>query len=380
MNRRMTLGQIKGIPIGIDNSWILIFLFLTWSLAISYFPAEFPHWSTFEYWLVGGVTSVIFFACVLLHELGHSFVAQHYQIPVREIVLYFFGGISQITKEPTSAVMEFWIAIAGPLVSFGLGFLFLILSFLLKGISPLLAVTEYLAYINLFLGAFNLIPGFPLDGGRVFQAIWWGISHNLRRATQAAVFIGQTIAFLFIVLGFWLIFSGNLSNGIWIAFMGWFLDTAALSQKQRQNLQDALSEHVVWEAMSRSYVKIPADITLQKLADDHILGLGRRFFILEDEQGKVCGILTLSSISQVPRGKWQDTHASQIMVPAGEMHQVQKDTNLWDALEKMDQEGVNQQPVMENGELLGILSREGIISFLRSHKPSLREPRAIGRS
>lgn len=373
----ITLGHIKNIPVEIDNSWVLIFVFLTWSLAVSYFPAGFSSWTTLEYWSVGAATSLIFFACVLFHELGHSFVALHYKIPVREITLYFFGGVSQITKEPSNAAMEFWIALAGPLVSFGLGIIFFLLGLLTKNISPLRAIAQYLAYINIILGVFNLIPGFPLDGGRVFQAIWWGISHNLRQATNAAVFIGQTIAFLFIVLGIWQIFSGNLSTGIWITFMGWFLDMASLSQKQRQNIQDILSEHQVFEAISRNYVIIPADITLQKLADDHILGMGKRFFILQDETNKVCGILTLSDITRIPREKWPVTSAYQIMVPADKMHQVQKNTNLWEALQKMDQDGVNQQPVLENGELQGILSRDGIISFLRSHQPQAQSAHSL---
>ncbi|HEY5139380.1 MAG TPA: site-2 protease family protein, partial [Methylococcales bacterium] len=184
MNRSaISLGRILGIPIGVDYSWFLIFALLTWSLATSYFPVEFANWPVTQYWIVGVVTVILMFGSVLLHELGHSVVALSYKIPVRNITLFIFGGVAQIAAEPPSAMSEFWIAIAGPIVSFGLALIFGLLQTMLGALAPLLAVAKYLAYINGALGLFNLIPGFPLDGGRVFRAIIWGITHNLRKAT-----------------------------------------------------------------------------------------------------------------------------------------------------------------------------------------------------
>lgn len=369
MNRHaISLGKINNIPVEIDNSWFLIFIFLTWSLATGYFPAEFNQWTTVEYWLVGAATTIVFFISVLLHELGHSLVALHYKIPVRNITLFFFGGVSQITEEPSSAWQEFWIAIAGPLVSFGLGVIFYVLASIFAGVPYILALAEYLSLINIILAVFNLIPGYPLDGGRVFQAIWWGISRNLSQATNAAVAVGQAIAFFFIVLGVWLAFSGNFFNGIWLAFMGWFLDNAAISQKRQHNLHDILSQHQVSEAISRNYVIISAHTSLQELTDEHILGSGRRFFIVEDDSHNVCGVLPLKNIIAVPRQKWPDTYAEQIMIPVDRAHPVHLNTNLWEAVEEMDQEGANQQPVMENGQLQGVLSQEGVMSFLKTHR------------
>ncbi len=174
-------------------------------------------------------------------------------------------------------------------------------------------------------------------------------------------------AFLFILLGVLLVFSGNIFTGMWIALIGWFMDSAAINQKQQQSLHDLLNDHRVSEAISRNYAIIPREISLQQLADDHILGNGRRFFIVEDEGENVIGVVTPHNIINVPRPKWPETSVHQIMIPADQMHQVGPETNLWEALQKMDEAGVNQQPVMENGRLLGVLSREGIIGFLRNH-------------
>ena len=214
MNKQhIYLGRIFNIPIGLDFSWFLIFALVTWSLATSYFPLEYKNWPAAEYWIMGALTAILFFASVLLHELGHSVIALRYKIPVRSITLFIFGGIAQIGAEPPSAVAEFWIAIAGPLVSFALALFFWLLHYIAGGLAPLLALAQYLAYINGVLGLFNLIPGFPLDGGRVFRAIVWGITHNFQRATRIAATLGRGIAFLFIAWGVWQIFTGNLPTG-----------------------------------------------------------------------------------------------------------------------------------------------------------------------
>jgi Zn-dependent protease len=302
MNPRQSLyiGRIFGIPIGLDYTWFLIFILVTALLATSYFPAEFQNWPAYLYWVVGGATSILFFASVLLHELGHSVVALHYKIPVRSITLFIFGGIAQIASEPPYAMAEFWIALAGPLVNFLLVIILTLLEIVFAGSEALLGMVKYLAYINLSLGLFNLVPGFPLDGGRVFRAIIWGLVHDFRRATQVAVLVGRGFAFLFILFGLLQVFTGNVSNGLWIAFVGWFLENAALSQVQHLTIQDLLTGHKVEEAMGRNFAVIPADITLQKLADDHVLGLGRSFFIVQ-ENDQAVGMLSLQGISELSR-------------------------------------------------------------------------------
>jgi len=363
--RTIPLGRIFNIPIGLDYSWFLIFILLTWSLAGSYYPSEFKNWPNAGYWILGAITAIMLFVSVLLHELGHSIVAMRYKIPVRSITLFIFGGVAQIAAEPPTASAEFWIALAGPVVSFALAGVFAILQPFATGFSPLLALAKYLAYINATLGLFNLIPGFPLDGGRVFRAIVWGFSHSYRRATLIAGWVGRIVAFGFILVGVYFLFNGNIVSGLWIAFIGWFLESAANSQVQQQEVHDLLEGHQVLQAMSRDFTFIPADTSLQQLADEYILGGGRRFFIVEQDS-QVIGILTLQSVKQVPRSEWPTTRVAQIMVSAEQMHWVKPETLIWDALEKMDQDGVNQLPVMVNGQVVGLLTRENIIGLLRT--------------
>jgi Zn-dependent protease len=361
----ISLGRILGIQIGLDYSWFLIFALLTWSLASSYYPAEFNNWSVAQYWIVGAATSILMFASVLVHELGHSVVALHYKIPVRSITLFIFGGVAQIGAEPPSAMAEFWIAIAGPATSFALALVFGLLQILVSGLSPLLALAKYLAYINGTLGLFNLIPGFPLDGGRVFRAIIWGATHSLRRATLIAASVGRFIAYLFILFGVWQIFSGNIGNGIWIAFIGWFLESAASSQIQQQTIHDLLKGHLVQDTMRRNYTEILPYTTLEQLINQHILGSGQRSLVVKQDD-RVVGLLTLHNIKTIPAAQWPTTTAVQVMIPFEKMKWIAPEAELSDALGEMDRDGVNQLPVMVGDQIQGVLGRDDVISFLRT--------------
>ena len=366
MNRHtIPLGRILGIPIGLDYSWFLIFVLLTWTMAVGYYPAEFKNWPVAQYWFVGAMTAIMLFVSVLLHELGHSVVAMRYKVPVRSITLYIFGGISLIGTEPPTAAAGFWISIAGPAVSFALAALFGLLQSIVSSVEPLLALLKYLAYINVALGLFNLIPGFPLDGGGVLRAIVWGVTHSMRRATLIAANVGRFIAYLFIFFGVWQMFGGNFINGLWIAFIGWFLESAARGQVQQLTLHDILAGHKVSQAMNRQYAAIPGDTTLQHLVDDHILASGRRSFVVK-RSDMVIGLLTLHHVRGIPRSDWPTMTASQAMIPAEQMKLVRPDAELWAALEEMDRDGVNQLPVMADGQIQGMLSREDVVSYLRT--------------
>jgi Zn-dependent protease len=368
INRQgISLGRIWGIPIGLDYSWFLVFVLLTWMLAASYYPAEFRGWPTAEYWVVGAITAIMLFVSVLLHELGHSVIAMRYKIPVRSITLFIFGGVAQIAAEPPGPSAEFWIAIAGPVVSFGLAILFGLLQPLVGAVAPLLALAQYLATINGVLAIFNLIPGFPLDGGRVFRAIVWGVTHNLRRATLIAANVGRAIAYLFIIVGVWQMLNGDFGNGLWTAFIGWFLENAASAQVHQQTVHDLLADHRVSEVMSRSYAAISGDATLQHLVDDHILGTGRRCFMVTQDD-KAVGLLTLHAVKEVPRAAWPMTTVAQAMIPMAQVKRVGPDEELWAALEEMDRDGVNQLPVMVDGQCLGMLTREDVISTMRTRR------------
>ncbi|MEO8169230.1 MAG: site-2 protease family protein, partial [bacterium] len=307
------------------------------------------------------------FVSVLLHELGHSVVALRYKIPVRSITLFLVGGVAQIGAEPPNASAEFLIAVAGPLVSLVLAIFFYAVEPLVSGIEPLLGLAKYLAYINLALVLFNLIPGYPLDGGRVFRAIVWGITKNMRRATLIAANAGRFFAFLFIIVGVWQMFSGNFGGGIWIAFIGWFLDNAASAQVQQVMLQGLLSGHQVSQAMNTHCPAVDADLKLQDLVDEHILGNGQRCFLV-NRGGDTIGLMTLHRIKEVPRPEWATTSASQVMLPLEQLKRVDPDTELWAALQKMDRDGVNQLPVTKDHRVVGMLSREDVITFMRTVK------------
>lgn len=360
------IGRIFGISIDLDYSWFLVFGLLTWILAVSYYPAEYKNWSVAEYWFMGGITTIMLFVSVLLHELGHSVVAKRYGIPVPRITLFVFGGVSEISTEPTSAAVEFWIAAAGPAVSFALAFLFWEVRPLLANAGPLPALAKYLALLNLVLGVFNLVPGFPLDGGRVFRSIIWGITKDFRRSSVIAAATGQFFGYFFIFFGVWQAISGNLFNGLWIAFIGWFLESAASSQGRVQVIKDLLGGHKVSEVMNRDFPRIPGDVTLQDLVDKNILTQGRRSFVVDQGNGSA-GLVTLSTIKEVPRSAWPTTTAAQVMIPLVKVKSVEPGAPLWMALEKMGRDGVNQLPVLNGGgknEVVGMLSRDDLVHYM----------------
>jgi Zn-dependent protease len=359
------LGRILGIPVGLDLSWFLIFVLLTWTLASGYFPSEFPGWPTSQYWIVGAVTSILLFASVLLHEIGHSVVALRYKIPVRRITLMIFGGVAELGSEPPSAVSEFWIAIAGPVVSFGLAVVFSLLRPLVSWAAPLLALAEYLAYINGTLALFNLVPGFPLDGGRVFRAIVWGVTNSLRRATLIAANVGRVFAFGFILVGVYMMFTGDLGNGLWIAFIGWFLESAASAQLNQQRIQELLAGHTVRDVMSPGCPEVDSRTSIQELIDRHILGGAKRCLVVTDGE-RPAGLLTVHNLGQLPRQAWSQTMASDMMTSMQDLRTADPDEELWSALADMDRDGVNQIPVLQGGAVLGMLRRDDVLSYLQT--------------
>ncbi len=359
----ISLGRIFGIAIDLDYSWFLIFGLLTWILAVSYYPAEFKNWSPAGYWFMGAVTAILLFVSVLLHELGHSVVAKRFGIPVPRITLFIFGGVSQIATEPADANKEFWVAAAGPAVSLALAAMFWELRLILAGVPALLAIAKYMALLNLGLGVFNLIPGLPLDGGRVFRAIVWGISRNFRRATSVATFTGRVFGFSLIFIGVWLVLAGDLLNGLWTAFIGWYLESAAGSQLQQQDLKDLLAGHKVSEMMGRDCARVPGDLTLQELVDTYILGSGHRCFVVT-QGDQTIGLITLSEITKVPRSSWASTRLAEVMVPSEKLILTPANAEAWTTIESMERNGVREAPIADGGKIIGVLSREDLVHYL----------------
>lgn len=362
----ITLGKIMGIPIGIHISWVLIFVLLTWSLGGGHFPQQYPEWPMELHWLVGLTASLLLFISVLLHELGHSVAAIRKGIPVQGITLFIFGGVAQITKEPARAGTELLVALAGPAVSFTLAFLFALLWLAAKGVSqPLAALSSYLAYINGSLALFNLIPGFPLDGGRVLRAILWAWQKDFRRATRVASIVGQGIAYLFIFIGLWQMLSGRWVNGLWLTFIGWFLDNAAQTSYHQVAMREMLAGHTVREIMTKDCLSIPRELSLDQVVHNYILASGRRCFPVTENE-IVLGLLSIHHVKEVPRSHWAEVTAEEIMTPLEKLAIIGPDEELWQALQEMTEEGVNQLPVVENGRLLGMLGRDNVLSFIRT--------------
>ncbi len=372
LKNSIRIARIGGISINIHVSWFLIFILITWTLAVSYFPLNYPAWSPALYWTVGLVTSILFFVSVLLHELAHSFVAKARGLPVHDITLFILGGVAQLSEEPQTPGTEFVMAVVGPLASIVLGVCFVAVSFAARGvIPPLAALAGYLAFINVLLGFFNLIPGFPLDGGRVLRSILWQATGNLQRATRWASLVGQVVAYLFILAGIAMVFGVHipflgtgLVSGLWFVFIGWFLDNAASSSYRQLTVKNLLAGHKVREVMSRDCPEVSPGLTIERLVNEYVLPAGARCFPVV--QGSlVRGLLTIHNIKGVPQGRWGTTTVEQVMTPLDGLKRVGPEEELWAAMQNMTADGVNQLPVMDDGQLLGMLGRDNIVSFIR---------------
>jgi len=365
MEASFKLGTIWGIPIGLHTSWFLIFILLTWSLMSGYFPGEYPELSGRIHFTLALITSSLFFGSVLAHELGHSYIALRNKIPVLGITLFIFGGVAQIGQEPRSPGVEFRVAIAGPVVSLALAIAIGGLWLLNRAVPILAAPSLYLMRINFLLAVFNMIPGFPLDGGRVLRAGVWWYTKSYHKASQTAAFSGQLIAFAFIGVGIYTILKGQFLNGLWLAFIGWFLQNAAASTYAQTNMQRALKGITVGQVMDRNCPTIPGLLPISHLVEERILSGGQRCFFVVDD-GSLQGMLTLRDISQIPRPKWGFTTARQAMIPLDRLIHVDPKSELLGALQIMDNANVNQVPVVVSGELVGVLSREQIVHYLRA--------------
>ena len=358
------LGKIAGIEIDINVSWIIILVLLTVSLATGWFPQLYPGWSIATYWVVSLISALLLFVSVLLHELSHSLVARRRGLAVKNITLFIFGGVSNIEQEPKSPGVEFQMAVVGPLTSLLIGAVCYLLLLPLRGThSPLESILFYLAATNILLGLFNLIPGFPLDGGRVLRSIVWKITGSLAKATRVASLSGQIIAYLFIFWGLWQLFGGDVLDGIWIGFIGWFLLSAAQSANTQVALQSALRGVTVAEVMNPTPPTVPANISLQKLTDEYFLPHGLRCALVM-QGDRLAGLITLSDIRHVPREQWGYIPVSQAMIPVERLHVVSPQQGLNDVLPLMAGRDVNQLPVVQNGVPVGIVSRDAILRYL----------------
>ena len=374
------IGRIFGIRIEINYSWLIILVLLTASLALGWFPAVFPFWSTTAYWIVAIISAVLLFASVLAHELAHSLVARLRHIAVSSITLFVFGGVSNIEQEPRNAGAEFEIAVVGPITSLVIGGICWAIGLAVAPVNAYVAaVLGYLAISNVLLGIFNLIPGFPLDGGRVLRAILWAATGSLQRATRWAARVGQVVAFLFILWGIWQLFAGNFLGGIWIGFIGWFLLNAAQAANTQVMVDALLRGVLVRDVMNRSPFAVPADLTIQQLVEGHFLPNGTRTALVV-EDGALRGLVALRDVREAPREQWASTPVAAIMIPRERLHAVRPWQPLNEVLPLMARYDVNQLPVVSGDQpgdqpgdrpgdhLEGLICRDAIMRFLEGRR------------
>lgn len=368
MKAHIKLGRIFGIEIGLHYSWLIIAVLISLSLS-AYFSNAHPAWGTGVIWAMAIFTAVLFFVAIVLHELSHALVARAYDLPVRSITLFALGGVAQIEKESPSAKVEFWMAIVGPITSAVIGFICLGLAWSAgwtRGIepeTPLLAMLVWLGYINIALAIFNMIPGFPMDGGRVLRAVIWWITGNQVKATRGASVTGQIIAFGFIILGLVSFFSGAGFGGLWIAFIGWFLLNAAKATYAQSEVTEGLRGVKVGDIMTENCPIVESRTDLQTLVEEHLLKTGQRCFMVV-ESDETIGMITPHEIKNIERRLWAFKTAADVMKPIGEIHTVKPETPVSEALEIIGREDVNQLPVFSDGRLKGIISRERILRYL----------------
>jgi Zn-dependent protease/predicted transcriptional regulator len=364
------IGKAFGISLRLHYSWFFIFALITWSLAAVYFPTTYPNWSLSLKIGAGIITSILFFGSVLFHELMHSLVALRQGTQIQSITLFFLGGVSEMSGEPKTAGDEFRMAAAGPFSSLVLGGIFLGIFFVLRGVLSEAAqfgaaISYYLGLINILLGVFNLIPGFPLDGGRVLRSLIWWRSRNMQSATKIASNIGRAIGFLFIFGGIGLAFTGNFFNGIWLVLIGWFLESAASGSYRQVVLQDMLRGHKASEVMSRDCMAVPPDITVERLVNEHILSSGRRCFPVVSG-GRTEGLVTLSNVRSVPRDARKTTQVREAMTPLSKVKSVTPNEDLSTILQILSENDINQVPVVWENKVVGIVARDNLINFINT--------------
>jgi len=367
MRSQIKLGRIFGIEIGLHYSWFLIALLIVFSL-FSQFQSTNPQWRGGVILSLAVATAILFFISLLLHELAHSIVATANGLPVKEITLFALGGVSQIEKNPTSAKLEFWMAFVGPLTSAVIGGICMLAARALGGAAsdPWMAMLLWLGYINLMLAAFNLIPGYPLDGGRVLRAIIWWNTGDADRSTRAAAKTGQAVAFAFIAWGIFRFFGGAGVGGLWIAFVGWFLLQAARESYVQVGLAQALDGVRVADVMTRECPKVEGSLNLQNFVEQELLRTARRCYTVV-EKGELAGLVTPHEIKQIDRTKWPFMTLHDVMRPIKDVRSVAPDDSLKSALEVMSRDDVNQLPVVSNGHLEGMLSRTQLFAYLQTH-------------
>lgn len=363
------IARIAGIDLRLHYSWVIIAALITFSLG-AHFRYMHRGWSQETIWISAVITGILFFVGLIAHEMSHAMVARARGLGIHKITLFLLGGVAQIEKDAPTASTEFWMAIAGPAMSVAIGFLCLGLAAVAgwhwgqEPLVPVTAVLVWLGYINLLLAAFNLIPGFPMDGGRVLRAIVWWATGNGQKATRVAARIGQAFGWLFIVWGFWQLFTGHGLGSLWIALIGWFLLQASSSTLVTSVAQAALRGLTVGQIMTHDCATIGQNLDLQTFVDSYLLGSAFRCYVVTDGKNPL-GVITPHEVRAINRQEWPFKKVTDAMVPMDKLHTITPETPALDALQEMSSEDVNQLPVVDHGSLVGVLSRANIVQVLQ---------------
>ncbi|NOR14292.1 MAG: CBS domain-containing protein [Candidatus Aminicenantes bacterium] len=366
MRHSWKIARIFGIDIYIDSSWFIIFILFTWVLASSYYPERFPEWSAGQNWILGAFTALLLFGSVLIHELSHSLVAIQQGEEVRSITLFILGGVAQISGEPKQPLKEFVMALAGPFASLVMASLFLMLNFVLHTFSrPLAAAMFYLFLLNVALACFNLLPGFPMDGGRILRSVIWQITGDLEKATKIASRVGQGFAFFFIFLGVLQIINGSLS-GFWLIFIGWFLHTASVRGYTQVVFNKVLKGMQAKDLMVEDFETVFGGMSVQDLVDEYILKKRERVFMVSYAD-KLEGIVCLEDVKALARDNWPQTPVREIMTPREKLQAVSPDADGNSVLQSLTAKDVHQVPVMVGDEVIGIICRTDLLRTIKLH-------------
>ena len=367
MGSALNIGKLFGIQLRLHYTWFIIFVFLT-VLLVS------PNWFSPLWWVIGIITCLLFFASVVAHELAHSLVGRANGIPIKSITLFIFGGVAQMAREATRPSAEFKMAAAGPICSLLIGGLFFLLWFFTPGMpEPIAIMIQWLAFINVALAIFNFIPGFPLDGGRVFRSLLWQFTGNYQRSTLIATQVGRVVGYLFILGGILIAvlrpFGLNWFTGLWLVFIGWFLENAASASYRQAQWRERLLGFTASQVMTSDCPMVPSEITVGRLVQEYVFISGCHFFLVADE-GRLKGILALHDIKPVSRENWDVTQVKEIMTPINKLKVANPEQDALSVLEQMNEDDINQMPVVSEGRVIGLIARDNLIRLLRIRSES----------
>ena len=357
--------SVRGIRIRIDQSWFIAFLLFAWTLSAGYFPLQVPDYRAFTYWIAGTISALGLFACVLLHELSHSVVAQRLGVQVRQITLFIFGGVSEMAQNHSSTPKaEFLTTIAGPLASLVLGLSFATIAYFLKGSIDriVLEVIHYLSYVNFLLAAFNLIPGFPLDGGRVLRSFLWHRTGDLAKATRSSARVGAVFASMLIGLGVISIVGGHIIPGAWLVLIGLFLKSSADNEYRSFEMRFGLQDLTVRQIMVPP-ISVNTSMTISQFVNDYVFHYHYRVFPVL-ELNRFIGMVDVRSMKNVPPNDWPTTKIGPYLSDPSTYCVLDPDMNATDALRKLITENCSKAPVVRGDSLLGILTRSDLFKLI----------------